>query len=138
MSGRACRLGWGMVVALGLWTATLRAAPEGETILGARGAETAGQNVTPPEASRGLGLSTSLGLLALAGAGAWLWWRGRAGQVVRREARRLAVEETRPLGNRQYLVVASYDGKKFLLGVCPGRIELVAALPDAAPENPNA
>jgi flagellar protein FliO/FliZ len=42
--------------------------------------------------------------------------------------RALAVDETRSLGNRQYLVVASYEGKKFLLGVCPGRIEMLSAL----------
>ena len=45
------------------------------------------------------------------------------------DLRSLAVEETRSLGNRQYLVVASYEGKKFLLGVCPGRINLLSALP---------
>ena len=40
------------------------------------------------------------------------------------------VEETRALGNRQYLVVASYEGKKFLLGVCPGQINLLSPLGD--------
>ena len=40
----------------------------------------------------------------------------------------LKVEETKPLGNRQFLVVASYEGQKFLLGVVPGRIEFLSAL----------
>jgi flagellar protein FliO/FliZ len=32
------------------------------------------------------------------------------------------------LGNRQFLVVAEYEGRKMLLGVCPGRIELLSEL----------
>jgi flagellar protein FliO/FliZ len=42
--------------------------------------------------------------------------------------RSLAIDETRSLGNRQYLVVASYEGKKFLIGVCPGRIDMLSSL----------
>ena len=67
--------------------------------------------------------------LALAGVGGWLLWRNRRGVPAGRDQRSLAVEETRSLGNRQYLVVASYEGKKFLLGVCPGKINLLSALP---------
>lgn len=67
--------------------------------------------------------------LALAGVGGWLVWRNRRGVPVKSDLRSLAVEETRSLGNRQFLVVASYEGKKFLLGVCPGRINLLSALP---------
>lgn len=69
-----------------------------------------------------------------AAAGGWLLWRQRRSPagLGGREARRLAVVETRGLGNRQYLVVADYDGRKFLLGVCPGRIELLAKLDEAA------
>ena len=44
--------------------------------------------------------------------------------------------ETRPLGNRQYLVVAAYDEKRYLLGVCPGRIELLAPLETAVAPPP--
>ena len=67
--------------------------------------------------------------LLAAAAGGWLLWRqkqfsaGTAGA-----ARKLAIAETRSLGNRQYLVVADYDGRKFLLGVCPGRIEMLTPL----------
>lgn len=42
--------------------------------------------------------------------------------------RKLSVAETRMLGNRQFLVVAEYEGRKMLLGVCPGRIELLSDL----------
>ena len=38
------------------------------------------------------------------------------------------VAETKSLGNKQYLVVASYGDQKFLLGVCPGKIELLSEL----------
>jgi flagellar protein FliO/FliZ len=70
-----------------------------------------------------------------AGAGIWLWWRGRQGAsaFAGRGERRLVVSETRALGNRQYLVVAAYDDKRYLLGVCPGRIEMLAPLEAASP-----
>ena len=63
----------------------------------------------------------------LAAAGAWMVWRNRNAPK-NRESKNLTVEETKSLGNRQYLVVASYEGKKFLLGVCPGRIDMLAPL----------
>jgi flagellar protein FliO/FliZ len=47
--------------------------------------------------------------------------------------RKLAIAETKSLGNRQYLVVASYEDKKFLLSVCPGRIELLTPLDGSSP-----
>ena len=70
-------------------------------------------------------------VLAVAG-GLWLLFvrqrggRGWAGQA----GRLLKVAETRPLGNRQYLVVAAYGKRRFLLGVCPTRIELLSPLDD--------
>lgn len=65
----------------------------------------------------------------LAGAGAWVLIQRRKGApIVARGSRKLNVEETRPLGNRQYLVVANYEGKKFLLGVTTGQIQLLANL----------
>lgn len=76
----------------------------------------------------GQGLVTVVGVLALAGAGGWLLWRGRRLPFAAREVRKLAVEETRSLGSRQYLVVASYEGRRLLLGVCPGRIDLLTTL----------
>lgn len=67
--------------------------------------------------------------LVLAAAGAWVLIQRRQGApIVSRGPRKLQLEETRPLGNRQYLVVANYDGKKFLLGVTTGQIQMLAQL----------
>jgi flagellar protein FliO/FliZ len=87
-------------------------------------------NAPAPAAGSGAGILTVVGVLVLAGGGGWLLWRARAGGLNQfsRMPRQLAVEETRSLGNRQYLVVASYQDKKFLIGVCPGRIDLLSAL----------
>jgi len=43
-------------------------------------------------------------------------------------ARKLKIEETRMLGNRQFLVVASYEHTRVLLGVSPGRIDYLCRL----------
>src|SRR5690606_500469 len=84
-------------------------------------------------AGRGSGYNgVLLVALLLAGAGGWLFWRGRAVPGTQLNARKLAIAETKSLGNRQYLVVASYEDKKFLLSVCPGRIELLTTLEAAA------
>lgn len=91
----------------------------------------------PASASAGsLGSATTVvGALALAAGGVWLLLRRRADLATGRAAQSLAISETRSLGNRQFLVVASYEGRKFLLGVCPGRIEMLAPLDgDAAPK----
>lgn len=80
-----------------------------------------------PGVGSGGGL-TFVAVVLLAGAGAWVLWRGRGKRAPGKENPQLAIAETRSLGNRQYLVVASYEGKKFLLGVCPGRIDLLAPL----------
>ncbi len=72
-------------------------------------------------------MSLVFGVL-LAGAGGWMVWRNRRGVPVGRDVRALAIDETRSLGNRQFLVVASYEGKKFLIGVCPGRIDMLSPL----------
>jgi len=75
-------------------------------------------------------------LVCLLGAGAgWMLWnrirlRGPAGQG----GRQLVIAETKSLGNRQFLVVASYRDRQFLLGVCPGRIDLLAPLDGAKPD----
>ena len=79
-------------------------------------------------AGGGIGAVTIVGAFTLAGAGAWLLWRNRGTALPGRDARQLVINETRSLGSRQFLVVASYEGKKFLLGVCPGRIDLLAPL----------
>ena len=68
--------------------------------------------------------------LLLAAGGAWLLLRRRAGPgfLAGRSAHKLQIEETRSLGNRQYLVVAVYEGQKLLLGVTPGQIQLLTPL----------
>jgi flagellar protein FliO/FliZ len=113
-----------------------------ETTVGGPGAVVypGAAGVTPtafPRDPAGSGFSplAAIGIAACAGAGLWLWWRGRQGAPAfpGRGERRLVVAETRSLGNRQYLVVAAYDDKRYLLGVCPGRIEMLAPLDPAAP-----
>jgi flagellar protein FliO/FliZ len=76
-------------------------------------------------------MSLILGV-ALAGAGGWMVWRHRRGTPVGRDQGALAIDQTRSLGNRQYLVVASYEGRKFLIGVCPGRIDMLSPLDGSA------
>ena len=86
--------------------------------------------VEPPAKGANASLS-SMSLVfgvILAGAGGWMVWRNRRGVPVGRDLRALAIDETRSLGNRQFLVVASYEGKKFLIGVCPGRIDMLSPL----------
>ncbi len=88
--------------------------------------------VPPVHADPGMGSVTLVGALILAGVGGWLLLRGRKISFPGRTARKLEIDETRSLGSRQYLVVASYEGKKLLLGVCPGRIDLLTALDGSA------
>ncbi|MDD2763094.1 MAG: flagellar biosynthetic protein FliO [Opitutaceae bacterium] len=77
------------------------------------------------------------GALILAAGGAWWLRHSRPrGTPAGRAGGRLAIAETRSLGNRQYLVVAVYAGKKLLLGVTPGRIRLLCELPEAGEEEP--
>lgn len=78
-------------------------------------------------------------LVGAAGVGVAGWWFWRQRQQAAQgnpAARKLAIAESRPLGNRQYLVVAEYDGRKYLLGVCPGHIEMLAPLDGSAPAAP--
>jgi flagellar biogenesis protein FliO len=42
--------------------------------------------------------------------------------------RKLVISEARTLGNRQFLIVAEYENRKMLLGVCPGRIDYLSTL----------
>lgn len=132
---------WPRFVVLGLAllaTAPALSAADENTIISPRAAEAGA-----PASASGSALN-SLSLFAavlLAGAGAWIYWKNRRTLPVGRDRRALAVDETRSLGNRQFLVVASYEGRKFLLGVCPGRIDLLAQLNDreapAAPLPPS-
>lgn len=70
-------------------------------------------------------------IAAFAGAGAWVLWRRRSGggRFGGKGGQKLMIQETRNLGNRQYLIVASYEGRKFLLGVTTERIQMLSTLP---------
>jgi flagellar protein FliO/FliZ len=80
--------------------------------------------------SGGLQLAIYLGLLlALLGGGSYFLKNGFNFLPPKSKGvRKLNVAETRMLGNRQFLVVAEYEGRRMLLGVCPGRIELLSDL----------
>ena len=85
----------------------------------------------PAAAGReGTNSSFYLAVALLAGAGGWWLWLKRKGGLRSGAASgaHLTIAESKSLGSRQYLVVADYDGKKFLLGVCPGSIELLTPL----------
>jgi len=109
---------------------TLSAADDSRVIY--PGASAVAEKSSAAAPSSGYGSVTILGAIVLAAAGGWMFFRGRKLPFASREARKLAIDETRSLGSRQYLVVASYEGKKILLGVCPGRIDLLTTL-DSAP-----
>lgn len=87
---------------------------------------------TPERPSSGVGPVWAFVLLVGLGAGAlWLWRRRDPVGAVRRRGG-IVIEDTRPLGNRQFLVVAGVDGRRFLLGVAPGGIRLLSPLDSAA------
>jgi flagellar biogenesis protein FliO len=69
-------------------------------------------------------------ILLLLGAGAFYLMRsGWPSGFLRKNApRKLQVPEIRPLGNRQFLVIAEYETTRILLGVSPGRIDLLCHL----------
>ena len=108
------------------------AAPlSGETIIYPKNTADAAKPVEPRDhdSNRSLILITAILLAAI---GVWvLVQRRKSGPGNGRGGRKLQIDETRPLGNRQYLVVADYDGEKFLLGVTPGRIQMLTPLAGA-------
>lgn len=107
------------------------AADDNKVIFPAGNATSASSAASAP-GSGSLGNVTLIVGLALAAVGGWFVWRGRLAAPIGRDQRLLSLSETRSLGNRQYLVVATYENKKFLLGVCPGRIDLLAPLHEGA------
>ncbi len=77
-------------------------------------------------------------LLALLAGGAYLLRNGfTIFQPKLKGERRLQISETRMLGNRQFLIVAQYEDRKMLIGVCPGRIDYLCTLAGGEPEFPN-
>lgn len=100
-----------------------------ETIIYPKNAAEPSKHAAAAEHDTGRSLIVVVALLLAAGGGWILLQRRNAGPAGGR-GRKLQIDETRPLGNRQYLVVADYDGKKFLLGVTPGRIQMLTPLED--------
>lgn len=91
---------------------------------------------TGPATSGGVGPVWVFALLVGLGAAAlWAWRRRQTGSGLRRGAS-IVIEDTRALGNRQFLVVAGVDGRRFLLGVAPGSIRLLSPLDDASDSEP--
>jgi flagellar protein FliO/FliZ len=86
----------------------------------------------PANIGHGSGLQLSIYLcllIALLAGGTFLLKNGfTIFQPKSKGARKLNIAETRMLGNRQFLVVAEYEDRKMLIGVCPGRIELLCDL----------
>lgn len=76
-------------------------------------------------------------LLALLGGGVYVMRNGLGFlQPKPKGPRKLEITETRMLGNRQFLIVAEYEQRKMLIGVCPGRIDYLCTLSGAEPEFP--
>jgi flagellar protein FliO/FliZ len=125
IASRCVRLARPLAVALLVGASAALAADDSKIIFPSGNATT-----TAPAPTVG-GAASSMTLIlavALAAVGGWLVWRNRRAGGFAHAGRNLNIEETRSLGNRQYLVVASYEGKKFLLGVCPGRIDMLSPL----------
>lgn len=104
-----------------------QAAPQAARVAGG----THGFQTLPPGAGAMQTLGYIVAILLFLCAGMILFYRGnvlggwRSGA---RGARKLQVEETRALGQRQFLAVVDYEGRKMLLGVCPGRIDYLCPL----------
>jgi flagellar protein FliO/FliZ len=111
-----------LLAALPAFAAGMRAAGD---VLYPRGAPQAGE---ASAAAAGPGISTWVVAGICAVAGAWFLWRSRRHSSMLAPKGRLSVAETKSLGNRQYLVVAGYGSQKFLIGVCVGRVSLLAEL----------
>lgn len=120
-----------IVILLGLFVLPLAAQEEKSDVIYPRGSAPADAAV-PAGAGRTNTLML-LGTAAVAAAGGWWLWQKRRTAAGNGQASRLAIVESRPLGSRQYLVVADYDGRKFLLGVCPGSIEMLTPLDGGQP-----
>ena len=112
----------------------LPAAGAQEPVIYPRGSAPANPDAaTVPGKPAGTSSLFLVGTVMAAAAGAWWFWNRRRAGLVNSQPAKLAIVESRSLGSRQYLVVADYDGKKFLLSVCPGSINLLTPLDGEAP-----
>lgn len=102
--------------------------PAPGTVLYPGGVNADSPRAATPAAPARPGFSWLWAAVIVGGCGAWLLWRQRRAQAAGVAPSGLRVEETRPLGNRQFLVVASHEGRRFLLGVAPGNIRFLTDL----------
>jgi flagellar biogenesis protein FliO len=88
----------------------------------------------------GLSAIRALGALALVLAvffgGVWLFRNGQRLAWRKTGAPRLAILESRPLGNRFALYVVGYDQQRMLIGSSPAGISLLSQLPPAPDSEP--
>lgn len=109
---------------------------DSSTVLYPHGA--ASPHPAPPASGGWSGGMVGVLVVLLGAGGGWMLWQRARGATLGRfgrgapGAQSLIVAETRSLGNRQFLVVAAYGEKKFLLGVCQGRIDMLAPLDDGS------
>jgi flagellar protein FliO/FliZ len=125
-SGLAAFFRFACLVPMAAAVAVVRAADDNKIIFPS-GNPSAGAAATG-STTGGASAFTLVAAVLIAAVGAWFYWRNRKTPLGARGAQNLAIEETRSLGNRQYLVVARYGDEKFLLGVCPGRIDMLTPL----------
>ena len=68
-------------------------------------------------------------LLLLIGSSVAVWVYIKRGPFPKMKGgEQLQILETRALGGRQFLIVAGHADQKFLLGVCPGKIDYLCPL----------
>ncbi len=113
-----------------LWGAAAPAAPRSaDTVIFPQPTE---QSAARPAGSPSTGYI--LFVVICLGGGAWLWFRAKGkGRSLKNHGSEISIDETRPLGNRQYLVLTSCRGRSFLIGVSQGRIDVVSEVPPSEP-----
>jgi flagellar biogenesis protein FliO len=74
-------------------------------------------------------------VLAVFFAGVWLFRNGQRIAWHKTGAPKLAILETRPLGNRFALYVVGYEQQRVLVGSSPAGLNLLSQLPSAAQTN---
>lgn len=125
-----CALGAGLYQAQCL-------AQETQSVFFGGGSAAASSASAAPQANGISLLGYILTILVLLAAGLAVLFRGNfpmAFAAGSKAVRKLHIEETKSVGHRQYLLVAEYEGRRFLLGVCPGRIDYLSGLDsDAVP-----
>jgi flagellar protein FliO/FliZ len=97
-----------------------------ETVLYPAGSSSA-TGTAPSAAKSGPGATWIFTVVVIGAAAGFWYWRRRGGSPLRKGGL-ISIEDTRALGNRQFLVVAECDGRRFLLGVAPGNIQMLSPL----------